>query len=67
MNISIWKGTTMEKTKRKYSALEYQVRTRVMNQAHMEQQIRISAAESTVITRLFQKAAGKPWASMALR
>jgi len=66
VNITIWKGTTMDSTNRKYSALLTTPFTRVMYQAHMEQHTRIRATEVRVMTRVYPKAWGKPWDWMAL-
>ncbi len=66
VNMSIWKGTTMENTKRKYTALQKRLFTRTTYQAHMEQHTRISATEVTVMMSEFMNAAAKPWRVSAL-
>ena len=53
VNITIWKGTTMENTHRKYSALQKTEFTRAMYQAAMEVPIRIRAVERMVMTTLY--------------
>ena len=60
VNISIWKGTTMENTNRKYTSFVKMFSTRVIYQAHMEQNSKIAATEVTVIRMLVKKAAAKP-------
>ena len=49
VNITIWNGTTIEKTHSKYIALEIAEVTRVMYQPHIEQHSRISSTEETVM------------------
>ena len=66
MNISIWKGTTMENTNRKYTILVKKFSTRVMNHAHMEQHSRMATTEVMVITMLVPKADRKPLEPTAL-
>ena len=53
VNITIWKGTTMENTHRKYSALQKGESTRAMYQAAMEVPMRMRAVDSTVMTTLY--------------
>ncbi len=60
VNITIWKGTTMENTHRVYSVLVVRLLTRVMNQANMDVQIRITTTEPTVMTRVHSTAFKKP-------
>ena len=50
--ITIWKGITMEKTHRKYSALQNREFTRAMYQAAMEVKSRIRKADIRVMTTL---------------
>ncbi len=52
VNITIWKGTTIEKMQSVYRILQNLESTRAMYQAAMEQQMRISTVESTVIRAL---------------
>ena len=52
VNMTIWKGTTMENTHRKYSALQNREFTRAIYQAAMEVHSRIRAVDRMVITTL---------------
>ena len=52
VNMTIWKGTTMENTHRKYSALQNTEFTRAIYHAAMEVHTRIRAVDSTVMTTL---------------
>ena len=50
VNMTIWKGTTMENTQSRYKNLVARLFTRVINQANMEVQIRMTSTEPTVMT-----------------
>lgn len=52
VNMTIWKGTTMENTHRKYSALQNREFTRAIYQAAMEVHSRMRAVDRRVITTL---------------
>ena len=52
VNMTIWKGTTMEKAHRPYSSLVKRVWTRVMYQANMLQKMSIAKTLVTVISTL---------------
>ena len=49
VNITIWKGTTMENTHSRYNAWVNFDFTLVIYQAHIDVQIRITSTEPTVI------------------
>ena len=49
VNMTIWKGTTMEKAHSRYSPLVTQLLTLVIYQANMEQKSRMAATELTVM------------------
>ena len=52
VNITIWKGTTMENTQAKYTMRQNRESTRAMYQAAMEVNSRIRPVDSRVITVL---------------
>ena len=55
VNMTIWKGTTIEKTISRFIPLDRTLWTRVRYQPHMEQQSRIKKTLVTVMTRLYKK------------
>ena len=52
VNMTIWKGTTMEKTISRFIPLDSRLCTRVRYQPHMEQHSKIRNTLVTVMTRL---------------
>ncbi len=66
VNITIWKGTTMEKTHRRYKSLVAVLFTRVIYQANMEVQSRMTTTDPTVITTVQRTDSRKLYFSMAL-
>ena len=67
VNITIWNGTTMENTHRRYRTFVNFVFTLVMYQAHMEVQIRITSTEPRVINTVQPTALKSSYLSMAVR
>ena len=61
MNITIWKGTTMEKAHSRYRALVILFTTRVIYQANMEQKMRMASTEVTVMRTVHSRLMKKPW------
>ena len=53
VNITIWNGTTIENTHKKYIPFDSIESTLVIYQAHIEQHIMISATDVTVIRTLY--------------
>ena len=56
VNITIWNGTTMENRHSMYMVFVSVLVTRLMYQAHMEVQSRITATENTVINNVHPNA-----------
>jgi len=60
VNITIWNGTTMENRHSMYMVFVSVLVTRLMYQAHMEVQSRITATENTVINNVHPNAWKNP-------
>ena len=60
VNMTIWNGTTMESTHRRYTPFVKRFATRVMNHAHIEQQMRITRTEPTVMKTVQPTASRNP-------
>ena len=67
VNITIWKGTTMENTQSRYRIFVNFVFTLVIYQAHMDVHTRITSTEPTVISTVQPTALSSSYLSMAVR